>query len=132
MSIKSELHEMIKKRGGTPPAHGGVAAALDVLNELPSGGSGGSGGGTLIVNFSALENVYTPDKTLDEITAAVSAGMVVLGIHDGTLYSYQGLSSVNYDEDVYCFTNVTAFMVRTLYSTNGSTYNYLMSAIGDV
>lgn len=37
MSIKSELHEMIKKRGGTPPAHGGVAAALDVLNELPSG-----------------------------------------------------------------------------------------------
>lgn len=37
MSIKSELHEMIKKRGGTPPAYGGVAAALDVLNELPSG-----------------------------------------------------------------------------------------------
>lgn len=37
-SIRSELHEAIVKRGGKVPVNGGIAAALDVLNELPGGG----------------------------------------------------------------------------------------------
>lgn len=38
MSIKSELHEAILRKGGKIPTHGGIAAALDELNRLPSGG----------------------------------------------------------------------------------------------
>lgn len=63
MSIKSELHEMIKKRGGTPPAYGGVAAALDVLNELP-GGSGGGGADFGIVTTPTSENIVKATFTV--------------------------------------------------------------------
>ena len=38
MSIKSELHEAILRKGGKIPTHGGIAAALDALNRLPGGG----------------------------------------------------------------------------------------------
>lgn len=113
MGIKSELHEAILKRGGKVPPYGGIAAAMDELNKLPVGGSGGAGGGDFVVNFDMTdENNTIPDKTVDEIYAAFKSGKNIKGLgffNDGNYecyYNYHLTNIMFKDNDInISFTN---------------------------
>jgi hypothetical protein len=72
MGIKSELHEAILKRGGKVPPYGGIAAAMDELNKLPVGGSGGGDIVNLYIKPGYTEYMWKNADDVDDNSKALT------------------------------------------------------------
>lgn len=106
-----------------------VAAVIQNINDMtpkPTGGSGGGGAGTMVVNITpvsaaeqAAEPQFIADKTYEEVLDAVLSGKIVVANFnsiDGIVVSQ--LSGVNPDFAVFCGLTGPYLSVLYLYQDN--------------